>query len=175
MRRGIFFFFFVVTFLLSVPFLLAADRPEQDGYWWASMTPAFKLGWVSGYAQAMDMAGIYAMGRCAAELPMYSEKYPAVDSKQLWQTLCSTDEFDYDGITMGQFVEGIDAFYKDYRNKQLSVTQAIEYARDEIKGKPAKDLETKLTQWRQCNAAYKSGDTEQMKKACSPEQPNASK
>jgi hypothetical protein len=63
----------------------------------------------------------------------------------------------------------MDSFYRDYRNKQISVGWAIGYVRDEIKGKPAGELEAEVTMWRRCSAAYEAGDTEQMKKTCTPE------
>lgn len=91
--------------------------------------------------------------------------------------MCLSDtQFDYDGITMGQFVDGIDAFYKDYRNKQLEVSWAVEYARDAIKGKPAQELEAEVALWRRCSAADKSHpmprspqDAAAISKACAPD------
>lgn len=161
---------FTVMFVLCVSALTAADKPSLDGIWWSQMSPAFKLGWVSGYAQAMDLAGTLQMGTCAAELPIYQEKFPNVDAKDLLQRMClSNKAFDYDGITMGQFVEGIDSFFKDYRNKQLEVGWAIEYVRDEIKGKSALELEAEVTTWRRCNAAMQTGSTDQISKACTPD------
>ena len=48
---------FVALFVLCPSALLEADKTDWNGYWWASMTPSFKLGWVTGYAKAMDLAG----------------------------------------------------------------------------------------------------------------------
>jgi hypothetical protein len=76
---------------------------------------------------------------------------------------------------MGQFVDGMDAFYTDYGNKQLDVGWAIEYVRDKIKGKPAKELEAKVAMWRRCSAANQTGDADQIKKACTPEDLTAPK
>jgi len=41
--------------------------------------------------------------------------------------------------------EGVDDFYKDFRNKGIDIGLAIRYVRDELKGKSAKELEDKLT------------------------------
>jgi hypothetical protein len=151
-------------------FLSAADKPSLDGFWWAQMSPDYKLGWVSGYAQAMDLAGMLQTATCAAELPMYKKEFPNLDTKDILQKMClSNTEFDYDGITMGQFVEGMDTFFKDYRNKQLEVGSAIQYVRDEIKGKPAQELDAEVTAWRRCSAATKTGDTAHITKACTPD------
>lgn len=155
---------------------LAADKTEMNGYWWEKLDANFKLGWVSGYAKAMDLAGSIQMSTCAANMPLYVKQFPNTDPKVLLQKMClSNTQFDYDGIKMGQFVDGMDAFYKDYRNKQLEVSWAIQYARDSIKGKAAQELEAEVTLWRRCTAADKShpmprsdADVAIISKACTP-------
>jgi hypothetical protein len=156
--------------LLFLPATLAAgDQSDWNGYWWAGMTPSFKLGWVSGYAKAMDNAATVYLGACVSNMPMYQEKFPSLDPKSTLQKMCLSDNaLDYDGISMGQFVDGIDAFYGDFRNKQLEVGWAIQYVRDQIKGKSAEELDAEVTAWRRCMAAYQSGDTDQIKEGCKP-------
>jgi hypothetical protein len=105
---------------------LAADKTELDGYWWERLDSSFKLGWVSGYAKAMDLAGTIQMSTCASNLPMYAKEYPNTDPKVILEKMCLSDtQFDYDSISMGQFVEGMNAFYRDYRNKQLQASNYL--------------------------------------------------
>lgn len=166
MRR---FFAVTATLMLCSCALAAADKP-LDGIWWLQMSPAFKLGWVSGYAKAMDLAGTLQMTTCAAEMPMYQKQFPDVGAKEILQKMClSNKTFDYDGITMGQFVDGMDTVFKDYRNKQLEVGWAIQYVRDEIKGKPAQELEAEVVIWRRCSAAMQTGNPDQISRACTPD------
>jgi hypothetical protein len=49
-------YFAVVIVLLCSHSLPAAEKTKFDGSWWNGMTPSFKLGWVQGWAQAMDSA-----------------------------------------------------------------------------------------------------------------------
>ncbi|MGD1064592.1 MAG: hypothetical protein ABR860_15140 [Terracidiphilus sp.] len=175
--RSFLIFVAAVGALLVPSTSLAADKTNLDGYWWEKMDASFKLGWVSGYAQAMDLAGSIQMATCASNMPLYVKEYPNTDPKVILQKMCLSDtQFDYDGISMGQFVDGVDAFYKDYRNKQLEVGLAIQYARDSIKGKPAQDLDAEVTLWRRCSAADKSHpmprspeDAALITKACTPD------
>jgi hypothetical protein len=147
-----------------------SDNLELDGTSWNNENPSFKLGWVSGYAKAMDLAGSLQISTCAAELPIYKEKWPNLDPQVLLQKMCLSDKtFDYDGITMGQFVSGMDSFYRDYRNQQVQAGWAIEYTRDEIKGKPASELDAEVSLWRRCAAASQTGDSAQISKACAPD------
>lgn len=156
---------------------LAADKTEMDGYWWEKLDANFKLGWVSGYAKAMDLAGSIQMSTCASNMPLYMKQFPNADPKVILQKIClGNTQFDYDGIKMRQLVDGMDAFYKDYRNKQLEVGWAIQYARDSIKGKPAQELAAEVALWRRCSAADKShpmprtdADAAIISKACTPD------
>jgi len=169
--------FVAAVALLAPNASLAADKVEMDGYWWEKLDASFKLGWVSGYTKAMDLAGTIQMGSCAANMPVYLKQFPNTDPKVILEKMCLNDkQFDYDGIKMGQFVDGMDAFYKDYRNKQLEVGWAIQYARDSIKGKPAQELEAEVNLWRRCSAADKShpmprndADVAIISKACAPD------
>jgi len=163
----------VVVFLFVCSPLFAGNKPSNDGNWWQGISPGFKLGWVTGYTKAIETAGALQMVTCAENLPLYSQKYPNVPAKELFGRLCSksNETYDYDGITMGQFVDGIDAFYKDFRNRQVEADSAIEYVRDQVRGKPAQELESELNMWRRCTAASQTGDTEQIKKVCTPDTP----
>jgi hypothetical protein len=142
---------YLIVMLLAVSAF--AQKPKNDGNFWVNSSPSFKIGWVS----------------CAATLPMYAEKYPNIAPKDLMQKLCLDNKStDFDAITMGQFVDGMDQFYRDFRNKQLYMTWAIEYVRDQLKGKSADDLSVELTTWRNCSRAEATGDSGQIAKACSP-------
>lgn len=161
--------------ILFLAFFVASRQGQPNineqfnGYWWKSVTPQFKLGWVSGYAMAMDSAGGTAIASCVAELPMYEKQWPNLEAKVILQKMClSQKQFDYDGVSMGQFVDGINAFYDDYRNTQLDVGWAIQYVRDAVKGKSAKELDAELSAWRSCSAASQSGDKEAISKTCAP-------
>jgi hypothetical protein len=169
---------FVAAIALVAPNApLAADKTDLDGYWWEKLDASFKLGWVSGYAKAMDLAGMIQMSTCASNMPLYAKEYPNTDPKAILQKMCLSDtQFDYDSISMGQFVGGMDAFYEDSRNKQLEVSSAIQYARDAIKGKAAQELDAEVVLWRRCSAADKSHpmprsseDVAQISKACTPD------
>jgi hypothetical protein len=77
-------FVFVATIALVVPSALAgADKTDLDGYSWEKLDASFKLGWVSGYAKAMDLAGSIQMSTCASNLPLYAKQYPNIEPKVL--------------------------------------------------------------------------------------------
>jgi hypothetical protein len=43
-------------------------------------------------------------------------------------------------VTVGQIVDGLDEFYKDWRNRKILLRHAMEYVQDEAQGKDDSDL-----------------------------------
>lgn len=123
---------------------------SQNGYWWVGFSSDYKLGFASGYAMAMVNAYDRTSVKCLADknggtLP---EKYPGKEALKTCFESPTVTPFDFTGIRFGQLAEGVDVFYKDFRNKGMDIDLALSYVRDELKGKPAKELEDELTQWR---------------------------
>jgi len=129
---------------------LASDRPSPDvtGYQWKEFTPAYKLGYVDGYTTAASSAQTDQFIQCLFLTERLKEPSWDVNRRLKY---CKPSE-NFTGITMGQFVDGIDIFFSDYRNKTLDVAFAFQYVRDELKGKSKPDLEAELTLWRRCTA-----------------------
>ena len=125
-------------------------RTVEDGPWWKSLTPAFKLGYVSGYARGTELANVANTAGCLA-LWSESKVIKTAYTFEQWKLLCLPAN-DFDGVKMGQFLDGVDSFYSDFRNQKIEFGSAIEYVRDEIKGKPPAELEADLAHLRKCYA-----------------------
>lgn len=143
-----------IGLLLFLATALAQDQREDNGFWWVNNSDSFKLGYVSGYAEAMTVADDTQFFRCIAAknggtLP---EKYPGDEVLHACKEVVGP-QFDYTQIRMGQLKEGVDEFYKDFRNKSIHIKVALGYVRDQLRGeKSAKQLEDELTMYRR-NAA----------------------
>ena len=123
---------------------------SHDGYWWAGFPSNYKLGFATGYAMAMTNAYDRASIKCLADknggtLP---EKYPGHEALKACLESPTVTPFDFESIRIGQLAEGADEFYKDFRNKGIDIILAMSYVRDQLKGKPAKELEDELALWR---------------------------
>jgi hypothetical protein len=66
------------------------------------------------------------------------------------------DELNFYGVTFGQYVEGLNAFYQDYRNKRIQINFAIMYVRDDARGGSKDDMQSRLEGMRKAtlNAGY---------------------
>ncbi len=126
------------------------EEQKHNGYWWEDKNESFKLGFVTGYAMAGNNAGDMLAFECLANKHGGVLPQKAPPKEEL--IACSQESvpaaFDYSQVLIGQLADGIDEFYKDFRNKNVPVSLAIRYVRDQLKGKPAKELEDELTAWR---------------------------
>jgi len=154
----------ILVVLLAVTLGMGAAQGQQqqqqqtrahDGYWWTGSSNEFRLGFVWGYVMAMVTAADANTFKCLAEK----------NGGKLPEKLCSMDvldacargpdvvPFDFGGhFRMGQWLDGVDEFYKDFRNKGLDVQLAMRYVKEQLHGKPAKELEDEVTEWRRSAA-----------------------
>ena len=140
------------VFLLMEASLLAQSS-HPDGYVWASWNPSMKLGFAMGFLQATDTNGALAIANCMDMLNYIDLK--KVDGDR-WKNMCLSDKtYDYSGISMGQFVDGLDAFYRDYRHKNLEVAFGLQYVRDQMRGKSQADLDAEVAKWQEVTQQVK--------------------
>ena len=123
----------------------------HDGYWWVSESQTFKLGFATGFAMAMTGSSDAAVFRCLAAKNggIMPEKYPGIEA---WTACAQAPEIamlSYSNLRMGQLVDGVDEFYKDFRNKNILVDVAMRYVKDELRGKTDKELQDELATFRQ--------------------------
>ena len=52
--------------------------------------------------------------------------------------------FDFNDIAYGQYIEGLEKFYKDFRNKRIQVEDAMYYVRDDVRGLDPQKLESQI-------------------------------
>jgi len=119
------------------------DLADADGSSWQSASGTSKLGYISGYISAMEEATVSTAYLCGWQ--------GQADSEPCTVTIKALD---FTGISIGQYLNGMDAFYKDFRNTQYPQVAAMRIVRDQINGRPAGDIEKELTAWRQCRATH---------------------
>jgi hypothetical protein len=127
-----------------------SSKEPDNGFWWVNQSETFKIGFVSGYASAMSIAADQIGFNCLAE-----KNGGVLPEKVLSDALlkeCTESptyaHFSFGGIRFGQVEEGMDEFYKDFRNKGVYVTAAMFYVRDQLKGKSERELQEELNRYR---------------------------
>jgi len=121
---------------------------DYNGYWWNDSSQTFKLGFVSGYIVALSPLFDVMSLKCAEDAQrkrgLPTNQYPGDEVLKSCIESPQVAVYDFTNIRFGQLLEGVDEFYKDFRNKGVDIDFAMGYVRDELKGKSPDELEGEL-------------------------------
>jgi hypothetical protein len=171
-----------VVLLLSVAFGQTTNA-SPTGHDWNTYSENLRTGYVLGFINGTSFGAVREMSVCF-ELTKVSfdiintsndffkrwkEKYPDIVIAATSQMLSQAErpEFKqefclksinsgFENITVGQFLSGVNEFYRDYRNQSIPVNYAIQYVRDDISGKSPAELNAGLLWERKCMADPKT-------------------
>lgn len=103
-----------------------------DGSDWRQYSQTYKVGWIDGFVAAMDDAQFGTAALCAFQL------HVTLESEEGKACTAEAQSYNFEMVKYGQFLDGMDAFYKDFRNMEVPTNTAIRIVRDQIRGRPAK-------------------------------------
>ena len=156
---------------------------SPTGHDWNTYSESLKIGYALGFINGTSLGAIRELDLCFRLVNIsldivntsndffqrWKDKYPDVVTAATSQMLSQANrpEFregaclksfnsGFENITVGQFVSGVNAFFRDYRNQSIPVNYAIQYVRDEINGKSPADLNADLLWERRCIADPKA-------------------
>ena len=137
MDRRSFLLAFSAALIANPSFGQDSTQSRTDGNWWKGLNVLAKAGYVIGYADGSAKADAsWASGLCRKQVPA---KYMTAVQKGN----------DYSGITIGQYVDGVDQFYKDFRNTRILATDAMMIVKMQISGVRQKEIDDDLQTIRQ--------------------------
>ena len=137
---------FVVILFLSPALWGRTSTGVADGTDWKQYSESYKVGWIDGFATANSDAELGVAILCTFQLNL------RVDSTEEKTCTGVAQGLNYETIKFGQYLDGMDAFYKDFRNTDYPINWAMKIVRDQIRGRSAEDIEKELVAWRQCHA-----------------------
>lgn len=120
------------------------DKTRRDGNWWVDQTPVARVNYVIGFFDGVPLGRDFSWWGCSQEdktkcLETLAPSYTKFEAKFLA------------GITGGQLSDGLDVFYKDYRNRRIRIRNAVWLVLNGIAGTPQGDVD-KLTETFRSNA-----------------------
>ena len=92
--------------------------PDRDGKWWITITPLEKAIYTLGLMDGTEIGGALLSPTESAEMPDF-----ALRSKQF-----------FGQVNVKQLVDGMDHFYKDFRNREIGTRDALVVVTWQIKG-----------------------------------------
>jgi hypothetical protein len=159
------------------------NNASPTGHDWNAYSQNMQMGYVLGFINGTTFGAIREATLCFQLtntsldiintsndfFKQWGKKYPEIVTAATSQMLNQADrpEFKqefclksfnsgFENITVGQFLSGVSAFYRDYRNQGIPVNYAMQYVRDDIKGKSSAELNADLLWERRCIADPKA-------------------
>jgi hypothetical protein len=123
------------------------DLLDLDGNDWNSYPEIEKLGFTQGFALAVNLGwALFPSDQLLIKedaLKNTREEYMGImlNRKDFMDKLYGITLFD---ITMGQFIAGLDTFYKDFSNYRIKVVDAIFVIKMQIQGKNPRLIEAQV-------------------------------
>jgi hypothetical protein len=144
MKKELFFMFFIAaTMIFSTK--LYAEQPKNNGYFWEKLNPSAKLAYVIWYVEGIGELNLEIRHQMNVITLLYDEekteenKYLSKYGKEMGSYF--EEHYQYFNIPYRQLVEGIDALYKEYINKTITLVDAIDLVKAEIKGVEKNQIE----------------------------------
>lgn len=135
-----------VILLMSSSLWCRNSAGVADGSDWKQYSQSYKVGWIDGFVTAMGDAQMDTGALCAFQLNL------RVETPEGKACTNEAQGFNFEMIKFGQYLDGMDVFYKDFRNTDYPINWAIKIVRDQIRGRSDEDIERELVAWRQCHA-----------------------
>ena len=140
----------IVLVILSIPGLTAAQQRDgdwlqqrRDGNWWREANATDAAGVVLYVAGLVDSLSVIAPGlvREGAALQAATQEPRAlVDTTYAAPKLLAGAQYELAmrkflvGVAISQVVDGVDAFYQDFRNRRVGIAQAVWIVLNQIAG-----------------------------------------
>jgi hypothetical protein len=122
----------IVTSALLIASSAFAQPARRDGNWWNDQDRNYKLGYAAGLFDGLDLGRDFATWGLAPKDPC------------IVNSLESTEKYIAGFVaeaTAGQLVDGLDDFYKDYRNRTIMADRAVWLVLNGVAGTPAAKLQ----------------------------------
>lgn len=115
----------------------AQDKNRRDGNWWLSLEQVDKTNYMVGFFDGAELGRNFS----------YCGFSGTAKANCLGYTMKSFNDYEekyFSNVTNGQVADGLDAFYKDYKNRSIKVSNAVWLVLSSIAGTPQKELDKKI-------------------------------
>jgi hypothetical protein len=129
----------MTALFFALSFSAYAQSPRRDGNWWREQSYSDKITYMVGFFDGMDLGREFSFWKSVDDkvcAPKIMESYDSYNDKYM------------KGVTNGQLVDGLDDFYKDYRNRRIKVHNAVWLVSNAIAGTSQADLDKRVENFR---------------------------
>jgi hypothetical protein len=112
--------------------LLNAQNARRDGNWWNTRERLVKTDYIIGFYDGMDLGNYFSYWKLPTTDPCNAKAFGS------YNELIAKYLKDISNV---QLVDGLDDFYKDYRNRAIIVSKGVWVVLRSIAGTPKDELE----------------------------------
>ena len=131
----------VLTAMFLVATGINGESDHRDGNWWLSMPSAAKPSYIVGFLDGMELGYVFSL-----QNPDVRQKFECVSAVMHSYNQGTLKYFD--NVTAAQLVDGLNAFYNDYKNRRIRIPQAMQAVVNGIAGMSEQDLKTMIENFR---------------------------
>ena len=139
-------------FLLVLPNAQERDKTEShNAYYWEKMTESFKLGYLIGFADAAYNITYDTEIHRNRLLNGKKDVFTKDDLSEQFDFMLFYFRWDYSlaSGTYGQYMDGINEIYNDYRNKLIPINELIAIVNLSLTGATKERIEEELRSLRE--------------------------
>jgi hypothetical protein len=129
----------LIALLFTLSFPLYAQNSRRDGNWWLEQTSLLKVSYITGVFDGTNLGYQFSSWKCLDDKPCAAK---VTESYQFYADRYTKD------VTNIQLADGLDVFYKDYRNRKIRVGKAVWLTLNAIAGTPQADLDKMVENFR---------------------------
>ena len=127
---------FWLAALLFATLPLHAQNTRRDGNWWLEQPRLAKTSYLSGFFDGVNLGEQFSYWNVTKDSECFTK---ATESFAFFSSKFLKD------VTNEQLADGLDAFYKDYRNRKILIHTGAWLTLNAIAGTPQADLD-KMTE-----------------------------
>jgi len=129
------------TLVVSRAVFASAEENRRDGNWWKTQDVISKLNYMTGFFDGMELGNKFSYWDTV------KEKNSSCSDRSIQSYTKYKNKY-VSNVTNGQLVDGVDEFYSDYRNRRITVDNAVWLVMNEIGGTPRAQIEKMIENWR---------------------------
>lgn len=138
--KRLFIFTLVLCFLSQTAFSGEGKELAVNGHMWKSFDGSMKAGWIAGFGDGLKQAMPESVKSFISSGLIKAAEKTLGDrgvGKEVDRTTASLyKKLTLSGLSYGQIIDGLDNFYKDYRNMTVLAQEAIWIVKLELRGAP---------------------------------------
>ncbi|HEY8224239.1 MAG TPA: hypothetical protein VIG25_03100 [Pyrinomonadaceae bacterium] len=121
-------------FILLLPWSFAAQQENRrDGNWWIGQPPSAKFTYMVGFFDGMPLGWHFSYWK------FEDDKSGCI--QKVFSSYQEHNEKFLNHVVNVQIDDGLDVFYKDYRNRSILVSNAVWIVLNEIAGTPKSEID----------------------------------